>query len=632
VSRYRSWYVSLAGALLLAMAFLVSIEAGTAARAAGRLALVVGNADYRSVVPLNNPVNDSHAVAEVLKQLGFDVTLVDNAGQHEFRNAVEAFRQAAGGAAAAVFYYSGHGFQLRGVNYLVPTDASLKSVDALGKETISLDWVVSELQTLDRQTLIFMDACRTNPLPESMREAGGTEGLAQMETGTGTFVAFATQPGNITRDGPGENSPFTRALVEHLPSRGISISDVMIRVRNSVAKATGHQQVPWDQSSLRSQFYFHPLGELTIDSEEEVALDASGSQGGSDAGGNDPVTGRLIILPVGSKGRLASEFGKDTAAAPEASRPSDSGKVVGALSIEPADKPAEPPREADEVAFWERISESTDPADFRRYLEMYPKGSFARIAELNVKALEKLGETERRVKELEIAQKAGQEEALGLEELYWGTIRESDIVADFESYLRAFPAGAFADLAQARIEALSHAKEIVDLTKASSASPSRLRAAAMRQYEKIPTQFLQYGLVALGYPIPTISGTVDSDTRKSIRAYQASVGAAQTGKLTAQQSVDLLLAAATVGDEHAQTAIGIMMATGQGLHRDFVFARLWLKHAADQGNPYAQANLAILYRDGLGGKKDVAAARQLLAKAASAGVAEAAEVLKDLKG
>ena len=82
----------------------------------------------------------------------------------------------------------------------------------------------------------------------------------------------------------------------------------------------------------------------------------------------------------------------------------------------------------------------------------------------------------------------------------------------------------------------------------------------------------------------------------------------------------------------SQTAIGIMMATGQGLHRDFVFARLWLRHAADQGNPYAQANLAILYRDGLGGRKDVAAARELLTKAASAGVAEAAEVLKDLKG
>jgi len=403
----------------------------------------------------------------------------------------------------------------------------------------------------------------------------------------------------------------------------------MIRVRNSVSKATGHQQIPWDQSSLRSQFYFHPLGELTIDSEEDVALDASGAPDGSDAGGNDPVTGRLIILPVGSKGGLASEFRKDTATAREASGPKESGNVVGALSIEPADRTAEP---ADEVAFWEKISESTDPADFRRYLESYPKGSFARIAELNVKALEKLGETQRRVKELEIAQKAGQEETLSLEELYWGTIRESDIAADFEAYLRAFPAGSFADLAQARIEALSHAKEIVDQTQASAASPSRLRAAAMRQYEKIPTQFLQYGLIALGYPIPTISGTVDSDTRKSIRAYQASVAAAQTGKLTAQQSVDLLLAAATVGNEHAQTAIGIMMATGQGLHRDFVFARLWLRHAADQGNPYAQANLAILYRDGLGGRKDVAAARELLTKAASAGVAEAADVLKDLKG
>ena len=111
------------------MASLVCAEAA----AAGRVALVVGNADYRTVLPLKNPVNDSRAVAEVLERLGFEVTLLDNVGRIEFHDAVESFRSAAGGAAAAVFYYSGHGFQLRGVNYLVPTDASLKSADAIGK-------------------------------------------------------------------------------------------------------------------------------------------------------------------------------------------------------------------------------------------------------------------------------------------------------------------------------------------------------------------------------------------------------------------------------------------------------------------------------------------------------------------
>ncbi|MCC2689273.1 MAG: Peptidoglycan-binding domain 1 protein, partial [Rhizobiaceae bacterium] len=218
------------------------------------------------------------------------------------------------------------------------------------------------------------------------------------------------------------------------------------------------------------------------------------------------------------------------------------------------------------------------------------------------------------------------------EELYWGTIRESDLPGDFEAYLRAFPGGAFADLAQARVESLSRARQISGLSEASSATRSRLRAAAMQQAEKIPTQFLQYGLIALGYPLPVVSGVIDSDTRKSIRAYQASVDQQQTGKLTAQQSVDVLLAAATVGDEHAQTAVGIMMASGQGLQRDYAFSRLWLKHAAEQGNPYAQANLAILHRDGLGGKKDIATARELLAKAAAGGVVEAGEALKNLKG
>jgi hypothetical protein len=254
-------YASLARATALALLFAFPAQGADGEGAGRRLALVVGNAQYEAVYSLRNPVNDSHAVAETLEQLGFEVVSIDNAGREEFEAAVEKFSTMAEGAEATVFYFSGHGFQLKGSNYLVPTDARLSSAAAIEKETLRLDTIVSELQSRHRQTLIFLDACRNNPLPENMRDKDAEAGLAEIETGSGTFVAFATAPGNITRDGTGRNSPFTSALVEHMVTPGISISDMMIRVRNEVEEATAHEQTPWDQSSLRSQFYFNPEGE-----------------------------------------------------------------------------------------------------------------------------------------------------------------------------------------------------------------------------------------------------------------------------------------------------------------------------------------------------------------------------------
>lgn len=237
-----------------------------------RLALIVGNSQYESVYSLKNAVNDADAMAEMLGRLGFEVTILQNARHEQFETTIDNFAKDAEGAEAAVFFYAGHGFQLGGANYLVPSDAGLKSRDAIEKETLRLDSIIARLQARNRQTLIFLDACRNNPLPESVRGQNAGDGLAQVETGTGTFVAFATQPGNITVDGQGDNSPFTLALLEHIDTPGISISDLMIRVRNSVEERTLQQQTPWDQSSLRSQFYFNPEGEgseaLTDDDRE----------------------------------------------------------------------------------------------------------------------------------------------------------------------------------------------------------------------------------------------------------------------------------------------------------------------------------------------------------------------------
>ena len=231
---------------------------------AERMALVVGNGDYSAAPDLANPVGDAMAVAAALKDLDFKVTLMTDAGGDALWAEMDRFVKDAEDAESVVFYYAGHAFQMSGVNYLVPVSAKLESRDGLAKETWSLDAIIARLQSRSRQTLIFLDACRNDPLPASVRGSGAAaDGLARVQAGVGTFVAFATAPGGVTADAVegSKNSPFTAALLKRIPAKGKSVSDMMIEVRNDVENATLRKQVPWDQSSLREQFYFVPPSE-----------------------------------------------------------------------------------------------------------------------------------------------------------------------------------------------------------------------------------------------------------------------------------------------------------------------------------------------------------------------------------
>lgn len=220
-----------------------------------RVAFVLGNNAYTGVPPLENAVNDAEMVAASLRRLDFQVVEGFDLTLEGMRDLFVTHKTAIDNAEAVVLYYAGHAFQIEGQNYLVPTDAELKSALQIDSSTIRLDTVIRELQHPDRPTLIFLDACRDNPLPPSMQEGLG-DGLAQIEAGTNTFIAFATQPGNVSVDGIGNNSPFATALVKHLETPGLSIADLVIEVRNETLALTLERQEPWDQSSLRSQFYF----------------------------------------------------------------------------------------------------------------------------------------------------------------------------------------------------------------------------------------------------------------------------------------------------------------------------------------------------------------------------------------
>ena len=230
----------------------------------GRFALVIGNSGYAHVEALPNPVRDAADVADTLSRLGFEVTLGIDVAHRRFERVLEEFVLRSAGAEDVVFYYGGHGFQLGKSNYLVPVDAELKDRQSIAAETIQLNQVIKALQKAQRRTIVLLDACRNNPLPEGLRDKAGAQGLAEIDTGGGDlFVVFATEPGKLALDGRDRNSPFAKALLTHMTRPGLGISEMMVDLRKDVYVSTHGVQLPWDQSSLRSQFYFAPAISLT---------------------------------------------------------------------------------------------------------------------------------------------------------------------------------------------------------------------------------------------------------------------------------------------------------------------------------------------------------------------------------
>ncbi len=241
----------------------LSLSAGPAC-ADRRVALVMGNSAYKNAPRLRNPVNDASDMGAALKRLGFDVMLGLDLDYSNMRTLVRSFSEKLPDADVALLFYAGHGLQVAGKNYLVPIDARIENQADLDFGTIDLDLVLHGMETDTRTNIVFLDACRDNPLAANLARRLGTRsgsigrGLAQVESGVGTLISFSTQPGNVALDGEGRNSPFTTALLKTIEQPGLSLSEAMIVVRNDVLRMTDRKQVPWDNSSLTGQFYFKP--------------------------------------------------------------------------------------------------------------------------------------------------------------------------------------------------------------------------------------------------------------------------------------------------------------------------------------------------------------------------------------
>ncbi len=231
-----------------------------------RVALVIGNSRYEHAASLRNPQGDARAVAEAFERLGFsEVTLQFDLGREALISALRTFGDKASVADWAVVYFAGHGFEIDGVNYLVPVDARLERDAHVRWEAIALDDLLSSMEGARKLRLAILDACRNNPFTSRMQVASTRSvgrGLGLIEPEGGTLVAYAARHGQVALDGDGANSPYVSALLQHLTTQGLEINLLFRRVRDTVRQLTGQAQEPYVYGSLPSEeLYFNPGGE-----------------------------------------------------------------------------------------------------------------------------------------------------------------------------------------------------------------------------------------------------------------------------------------------------------------------------------------------------------------------------------
>ncbi|WP_181184027.1 caspase family protein, partial [Prosthecodimorpha hirschii] len=225
---------------ILAMA---GLDGGPAGAAGKRVALVIGNAAYPNA-PLVNAVNDADAMEALFKKAGFDAVIAGkDLDRASMSRILDAFQDEARGADIAVVFYSGHGIEVSGMNYLVPVDARLTTDREVKYQAIPLDDVLASLDSVAKLRLVLLDACRDNPFLTGMKRVATkgafTRGLARAEpVVSNTLIGYATGPGRVAFDGEGGLSPFTAALVEHLTEPGVEVEFALRRVRDDVIRST----------------------------------------------------------------------------------------------------------------------------------------------------------------------------------------------------------------------------------------------------------------------------------------------------------------------------------------------------------------------------------------------------------
>ncbi|MBW7964871.1 caspase family protein [Bradyrhizobium sp. BR 10261] len=313
---------------LMCMALSVS-----AAKADRRVAFVVGNGAYKNVAQLPNPPIDAKAMASTLRNVGFEVIEGSNLTRDQMTEKLLDFGRKAQGSDIAVFYYAGHGIAVSGTNYLLPIDADIKSeMDVKLGAAINVDLTLDQTMGDAKVKLVFLDACRDNPFAAKIKSNSATRsvnvgsGLAEMKSGEGTLIAFATGPGQTALDGQeGNNSPFTRALIDNITKPGVEIQQAMTSVRAQVNEETHKGQLPWGHTNLIGAVYLNQA----------------------------PTTQVANAAPTATAAPAAAAGNSEA-----------------------------------EVEFWRSVKESNKPEELNAYLSAYPNGQFKPLAMARLAAIQ----------------------------------------------------------------------------------------------------------------------------------------------------------------------------------------------------------------------------------------------------
>lgn len=221
------------------------------------VALVIGNSAYQFATKLNSPVNDANDMAEAFRKLGFKVLKVrTNATLSEMEAAIAEFdREISANQGVGVFYYSGHGVQSKGINYLIPVDANIPTEAFLRQKAVDLESVMGTMEAAtNKAKIVILDACRNDPFKGWRNKGDGEKGLAKVDAPDGMLIAFATSPKRTAADGLGRNSPYTEILLQEIVKPNISITDMLQNVRSNLA--TRYSQISWENTSLLGKFCF----------------------------------------------------------------------------------------------------------------------------------------------------------------------------------------------------------------------------------------------------------------------------------------------------------------------------------------------------------------------------------------
>lgn len=234
-----------------------------------RIALVIGNSNYEATKALPNPANDAKAVAQLFNQAGFEVVMAFDLTRDLMHQVVAEFSAKVaekGPNSVALVYYAGHGLQVDGENFLVPVDARFEKEADVAEQSVRLADVMSALEAVPSKTrIVILDACRNNPFSAIGDVAG--KGLAIVDAPAGSIVAYSTAPGTEAFDGAGQHSPYTAAFMRTIKQPNLPIEQLFKKVRVLVDDVTGSKQMPWESSSLTSDFVFFTNANVEVAAE-----------------------------------------------------------------------------------------------------------------------------------------------------------------------------------------------------------------------------------------------------------------------------------------------------------------------------------------------------------------------------